>query len=300
MKHPFQRSLADPSSVSTPCTLTTPQASRPSGCYGFRLAGLDGGRALLVDAPAEWPLLDVRQVAASGTGPAVDRVGADRAELPLHDGWMTVDRSPARVVFRLHALRPAADLIHPYLAPAAALVARWAGLESFHAGAFVAGGGAWIVLGDKEDGKSTMLAQLALEGCQVLTDDLAVVDHGCVLAGPRCIDLREPAAAQLGVGEPLGVVGIRERWRLRLDPAVARVPLRGWVRLAWDDEVGVDEVRGAERMLALMPFRSVRLTPEEPRALIDLGSLPMLRLRRPRRWDALREAGRRLVGAIAG
>lgn len=280
--------------------MTTAQTSRPSGCYGFRLAGVDGGRALLVDAPADWPLLDVRQEAASGTGPAVDRVGADRAELPLHDGWATVDRSPARATFHLHRPRPAGDLIHPYLAPAAALVARWAGLESFHAGAFVAGGGAWVVLGDKEDGKSTTLAHLALEGSEVLTDDLAVLDHGCVLAGPRCIDLRESAAAQLGVGEPLGVVGVRERWRLPLDPAAPCVPLRGWVRLAWGDEVSVEEVRGAERMLALLPFRSVRLTPEEPRALIDLGSLPMLRLRRPRRWDTLREAGRRLVGAIAG
>ena len=216
----------------------------------------------------------------------------------MHGGWMTIERAPARVTFRLAASPPARDLVHPYLAPAAAIAARWAGRESFHAGAVVADGGAWAVLGDRESGKSTTLAHLALAGHAVVADDLLVVDGDAVLAGPRCIDLREASAAHLGAGAPLGVVGVRERWRVPLAPVPARVPLHGWVTLVWDDSVGVDILQGAERMLALLPFRSVQLAPEAPANLVDLSSLPVLRLRRPQRWDALDAAAARLLDAL--
>jgi hypothetical protein len=279
--------------------VTTPQRSRSrGGCYGFRLAGVDAARDLLVDAPADWPLLALRREPRAPGGPRVDRVGAESAELPVHGGWMTVERDPARVTFRLSARPPDRDLVHPYLAPAAALAARWAGRESFHAGAFVAADGAWAILGDKESGKSTTLAHLALSGHDVVADDLLVIDGDAVLAGPRCIDLREQSAAHLGAGAPLGVVGVRERWRLPLPPVAARVPLRGWVTLSWDDRVGVDVLRGPERMLALLPFRSVQLAPGAPADLVDLSSLPVLRLRRPQRWDALEAAAARLLEAI--
>jgi hypothetical protein len=257
-----------------------------------------GADELLVDAPPEWPTLDLMHAVPGADAPQEDSVGPRRAELTLHGGWVTIERDPARVTFRLPAPPPARDLVHPYLAPAAAVAARWAGRESFHAGAVVAGGAAWAVLGDKESGKSTTLAHLALGGHPVVSDDLLVVDGDHVLAGPRCIDLRKGSADHLGAGEPLGVVGVRERWRLRLGPAPARVPLRGWVTLAWDEEVAVDALRGPERMLALLPFRSVQLEPGAPQALVDFGALPVLRLRRPRRWDALDKARSRLLAAI--
>jgi hypothetical protein len=277
----------------------TPQSSRKqSGCYGFALAGVDGAEALLVDAPADWPVLELRNAAPRPGGPEEDRIGPRSAELTLHGGWVTIEREPARATFRLPAPPPARDLVHPYLAPAAAVAARWAGRESFHAGAVLAGDGAWAVLGDKESGKSTTLAHLALGGHPVVSDDLLVVDGDHVLAGPRCIDLREGSAAHLGAGEPLGVVGVRERWRLALGPVPPRTPLRGWVTLAWDDEPRVEVLRGAERMLALLPFRSVQLEPGAPQELVDFGALPVLRLRRPRRWDALDEAAGRLLAAI--
>jgi hypothetical protein len=279
--------------------MTTPQWSRKqSGCYGFALAGVAGAEDLLVDAPPEWPVLELRHAAPGPDGPDEDRIGPQSAELTLHGGWVTIEREPARVTFRLPAPPPARDLVHPYLAPAAAVAARWAGRESFHAGAVVAGAGAWAVLGDKESGKSTTLAHLALGGCPVVSDDLLVIDRDHVLAGPRCIDLRESSAAHLAAGEPLGVVGVRERWRLSLGPVPARVPLRGWVTLAWDDDVAVDVLRGPDRMLALLPFRSVQLAPGAPADLIDFGALPVLRLRRPRRWDALNEAAGRLLAVL--
>jgi hypothetical protein len=279
--------------------MSTPRRSRLSGCYGFRLIGAQDADDLLVEAPTDWPPLELRREPAGPGRPEVDRVGPDRAELPLHGGWVTVDRSPARATFHLVQAPSDRDLVHPYLAPAAALAARWAGRESFHAGAVVAGGGAWVVLGAKESGKSTTLAWLAGTGQSIVADDLIVIDGDAVLAGPRCIDLRGTAAEHLGTGTPLGVVGLRERWRLPLAPVPARVPLRGWVTLAWDDEVAVDALRGPERMLALLPYRSVQLAPGAPEVLMELGSLPVLRLRRPRRWDVLAAAGERLLAAIA-
>jgi hypothetical protein len=268
------------------------------GCYGFQLDGVDAAHELLVDAPPEWPVLELRHGRPAPPVPRMDSIGPQRAELTMHDGWVAIEREPARATFRLPAAPPARDLVHPYLAPAAAVAARWAGRESFHAGAVVAGGGAWAVLGDKESGKSTTLAHLALSGHDVVADDLLVIDGDAVLAGPRCIDLREASAARLEAGEPLGVVGVRERWRVELGPVAARVPLRGWITLAWDEGVGVDVLRGPERMLALLPFRSVQLTPGTPADLVDLSSLPVLRLRRPRRWDALPAAADRLLEAI--
>lgn len=277
----------------------TAQWSRTaSGCYGFRLVGVEDAHELLVDAPGGWPPLELRHELPAPGGPQLDSIGPDRAELTLHAGWATIERDPARVTFRLPAAPPPRDLVHPYLAPAAAVAARWAGRESFHAGAVIAGGGAWAVLGDKESGKSTTLAHLALRGLDVVSDDLLVIDVDAVLAGPRCIDLREGSAAHLGAGEPLGVVGVRERWRLALGPVPPRIPLRGWITLAWDDEVAVEALRGPERMLALLPFRSVQLAPGAPQDLMDFSSLPVLRLRRPRRWDALDTAADRLLDAL--
>ena len=268
------------------------------GCYGFRLTGLDAAADLMVWAPPAWPDLAVTCAGAVGDAPARDLVGPERARLPMAaGGWIDID--PGRVTFRMDVPHPHAALLHPYLAPAAAVAARWAGRESFHAGALIAGGGAWGVLGGKEDGKSTLLAQLALAGHGVVSDDLLVLERGAALAGPRCIDLRGPAAEQLGAGEPLGVVGARERWRLRLDMVPASVPLLGWVVLDWDATVTVAPVRGSERLLALPPHRSVQLAPQLPATLLALSSLPVWRFSRPRRWDALAEGADRLLDALA-
>jgi hypothetical protein len=269
------------------------------GCYGFRVSGLPDAADLLLEAAPTWPELAVARAEPDGEPPVHDQVGDDRARLPLAGGgWMEV--TPGTVTFRAVRRRPDGDLVHPYLAPGAALAARWAGRDSFHAGALVAGGGAWCVLGGKEDGKSTLLAWLALHGHQVLSDDLLVVDGGEAMAGPRCVDLREEAAGRLGTGDALGVVGVRERWRVRLGPAPAAVPLRGWVLLEWGDALAVEPVRGPDRLLALPPHRSVQLAPAAPETLLALSSLPVWRFRRPRRWDAIGDGAERLLAALAG
>jgi hypothetical protein len=269
------------------------------GAYGFRLEGLPEAADLLVGAPPGWPGLAI-ECAPDSEGPPADRVGPDRAELRLlSGGWVGIDRVPGRAIY--HLPRPVDDgaLVHPYLAPVALISARWLGRESFHAGAFVAGGGVWALLGDKEAGKSTTLAWLETHGHTVVCDDALVLDGVTALAGPRTIDLRAESARRLGIGEPLGTVGVRERWRVPLGEVAAELPFRGWVQLEWGEAVEVARVRGAARLPALIPHRGVRLEPPRPEALVDYAALPQLTLRRPRGWDSLREGAERLLEAIA-
>jgi len=262
------------------------------GAYGFRLDGVAGAQDLLVPSPPAWPPLDLVRADGAAGAPDIDRIGPDRAVLPLQSGgWVDLDRAAGRATFHLDPQPPDGDLVHPYLAPGAAVAARWAGREAFHAGAIAIGGAAYGLLGDKEAGKSTTLGWLALHGHDVLVDDLVVLDGGDVLAGPRCVDLRAEAAELLGAGEPLGIVGLRERFRLRLGSCAAAVPLRGWIVLEWagdrDGETTLEPVLGSERLLALLPHRAVRLEPPAPADLVELSSRPVWRLRRPRRPDAL-------------
>jgi hypothetical protein len=182
----------------------------------------------------------------------------------------------------------------------ALVMARWLGREGMHGGAVAVDGAAWAVLGDKTAGKSTTLAALALAGLDVVSDDVLVIADGAVLAGPRSIDLRTEAAQRLGVGEALGQVGTRERWRLALSPVVPELPLRGWITLDWGETTALESLSGAERLAALIPHRGVRLAPAAADALLRLSALPHLRLVRRRHWDSLAEATARLVEAIAG
>jgi hypothetical protein len=269
------------------------------GAYGFRLEGLPGAAAFLIDAPDSWPTLEVAREPDS-YGPPSDRVGPDRAELRLlSGGWVGIDRDPGRAVY--HLPRPIDDgaLVHPFLAPVALISARWLGRESFHAGAFVADGGVWALLGDKEAGKSTTLAWLETHGHPVVCDDALVLDGMTAFVGPRTIDLRAESAQRLGIGEALGRVGVRDRWRVPLGAVPAELPFRGWVQLEWGDGVAVEPVRGAARLSALIPHRGVRLEPPRPEALVDYAALPQLTLRRPHGWASLREGADRLLDAIA-
>jgi hypothetical protein len=270
-----------------------------TGAYGFRLAGVDDAARLLVAAPPGWPPLEV-VMAPERPGPPYDRVGPERAELQLASGgWVGIERDPGRAVYHLPRRIEAGALVHPYLAPVVLIASRWLGRESFHAGAFVAAGGVWALLGDKEAGKSTTLAWLAAQGQAVVCDDALILDHETAFAGPRTIDLRAQSAQRLGIGEPLGTVGVRERWRVPLEPVPAELPFRGWVSLEWADEVAVEPLRGAARLPALIPHRGVRIEPPRPAALVEYAALPHLVLRRPHEWGSLREGAERLLDAIA-
>jgi hypothetical protein len=195
-----------------------------------------------------------------------------------------------------------AEIAQPFLGSTAVVAAHWMGLQSFHAGAFVAHGRAWAILGTKGAGKSSLLAALSLMGAPILADDVLVVDERLQgLAGPRCIDLRREASAVLGVGETLGVVGTRERWRMLLSPVDAEVPLGGWVHLEWG-EPEIQRVPAQERVQELFANLALRAQSHDPvvlSRLMELFALPMLCLRRPRVIGRIDETAERLYGYLA-
>ena len=253
--------------------------------FGFRIVGMQSAALAGVRQP-DWPALRIRQT----VGPvrpsraASAHLGDDRGHFPLSgDGWLSVSRPDATATYHSARDIDGDRLVHPLLAPAAGLMARWIGREAFHCGAFVAAGGAWGLTGGNEAGKSTLLARLALAGTPVLTDDLLVVDkRGVAYAGPRCVDLRELDV--VGGDVALRVRPVRDgtRQRLALAPVQAHAALRGWFFLEWGDAVEVVPCSARERFARLGKQRRWPMLAADPRALLDLAALPAWILRRPR------------------
>ena len=269
-----------------------------SGLYGLFLPDLARAGRLLVDAPPHWE--PWRIVRRRGQPEPIDGViGAERARLTLApEGSLVIDRTSRTSVFTMPRPPSDAELAHPYLAATAAIAARWEGWQSFHAGAFAVGRRVWGVLGERELGKSTLLAALARVGAAVVSDDVLVVRDGQAMAGPRCIDLREQSARTLGIGQSIGSVGTRERWRVTLPPVQPELPLAGWVTLEWAPEAGIQSVKPGERLLRLLDHLTVVLEPPDPPAVLELASLPMVTLRRPRRLDALSTSAALLIADL--
>ena len=260
------------------------------GAYGIRLSGLEAARDLLVPAAAAWPCLGLVNRVEPGPYSELEHVGDRRAELRLKTGGrIFIDRGLARAEFVTPRPLSSEELVHPYFAPVAAIIAHWHDRESVHAGGFTVDGRVWGIVGDRESGKSSTLAHLALDGVAVVSDDLLVLQHTRVFAGPRAIDLREAPATKLGVGTSIGVAGARERWRLRLGPVPQELELAGWVHLAWGDRVEAVPLEGRERIERLLSQRGARLPSLSPEVLLDLASLPSWEVRRPQVWETLGE-----------
>jgi hypothetical protein len=262
-----------------------------TGAYGLRLDGLSGAERLLSPVAADSPLLRVEQVMGIG-GILECLLWNDRAQFQLLEAEATaleISRTPLVARFTVKQPFDVQALVHPYLALAAAIVSHWAGMNAFHAGAFVKDGGAWALVGDKGLGKSSTLAYLADRGVDVLTDDLLIVDHGEVLAGPNSIDLRSGAAACLGIGKCLGIIGARERWRVVTAPSAPRTPLRGWIFLSWGNEVSLRPVSLSRRLSLLLANPALGLPPTQPELLLEMAALPVWELRRPQRWGVMDE-----------
>lgn len=280
---------------------STPPQRRPTagprGAYGLCLQGVDGCR-LLRQVPFHSPTLRIERRAPEAAS-AHDVLSDEWAQLRLRKGGsVSVDRNAMVAVFRLAGDSGNEELVHPYLAGTAAVVSRWLGRETFHAGAFVVGDGAWGLLGVKGAGKSSTLAWLARLGFGVMTDDLAVLENGSILAGPSCIDLRADASERFKMGEDLGVAGSRQRWRVVTGPVPAALPLRGWVLLAWGGQVELVSIPPSRRLSRLLEHLALLVPPLNPAALLDLAVLPCLELRRPRHFQSLAPAVGLLVDAI--
>ncbi|MFI0793940.1 hypothetical protein ACH4OY_14805 [Micromonospora rubida] len=259
--------------------------------YGLHIRGLDEVAELPATAypPTGSHPVTVRQ--RHTPPPAPTPLSSDRMVRQLTDGrTLALDRRSGDAIFYGPPL--AADVLaHPYLAPVAVVVNRWAGRETFHAGAFVHSGRAWVLLGGRTAGKSTLLAALAARGVPVLTDDIVVCDGDDVLAGPRCVDLRESIP-----GLELPTRGVRDATRLRVTlPSVApRLPLGGWIFLRWGDGPALTPVGPAELLVRLAARRSLPELPSDPAVLLTLAGRPGYDLIRLRDWAAL-DATRRLL-----
>lgn len=259
------------------------------GAYGLQVHGVETASDLLVEAKPAWPRVALSSRVEQSS---VDRewVKPDAALLRLKTGGhIELDRRNGEATFVVNRPLSAEELVHPYLAPVASVMAHWYGRESAHAGAFVGAGGVIGVVGDRESGKSSTLARLALDGLEIVCDDLLVLEGLNVLAGPRSLDLREEPARRLGVGASIGRAGARERWRLRLGEIRRELPMAGWAHLAWGERVEVVPLKGADRVARLLVHRGARLPSAEPSVLLDLASLPSWEVRRPRVWDSLGE-----------
>ena len=269
-----------------------------SGAYGLAVHGLESCRRLLPAADPGWPAvrIDSRELETRERPP--QRLDDDEALIwTRDDGHALFDRRRGVVTaFRATALAPE-ELIHPLLARAGAVFGAWMGRYAFHAGTVVAGGRAWALLGGRESGKSTLLAALAAAGCGVLADDTLVLEDGRAFAGPRCIDLRDPAPKRLGVGDRVVPVRDPVRYRLALPAIAGEVALGGWIHLAWADSVEVKPIPPGERLGRLSRLRAWQ--PErDALALLDLAALPAFELRRPRSWEALARTADAVLNAV--
>ena len=272
-----------------------------SGAYGVRVDGIDVPPGQLVDAPSSWPAVELRVKLMSAPTAAFEYVDEHQARLNVRSGGaVLMDRLAARATFTLPATPSGSALLHPHLAAVGAVWAYWLGHEAFHAGAFVADGGVWGVLGDKGAGKSSMLVALARAGVEIVCDDVLVLDGSRALAGPRSIDLRSDASRRLGIGECLGVVGDRERWRVSLPPIEPTLPFRGWIALSWSERAAIGSLHGADRLRALLQHRALRVLPRGPSALLNLAGFPFLEFCRPRRWTEIDDASSSLLDALSG
>jgi hypothetical protein len=269
------------------------------GAYGLRLTGLATAWRYLIGAPTSWPDLAIERV--TGT-PSVehDIVEDDWAEYRiLGGGCVRLDREPLTARFTAAGVVSDDAMAHPGLAMLATITNRWLGRDAFHAGAFLAGAGAWAVMGAREAGKSSMLAYLAAKGVGIVSDDVLIIGDGHALSGPRCVDLRHSAADWMGQGVDIGIVGDRRRWRVQVPPVPAAVPLQGWIVPAWGDPVEVEAVSPAGRLPLLYANLGLTQIPRSPERLLRLAALPCLMFRRPRRWEATEEAVSMLLDRVA-
>lgn len=212
------------------------------------------------------------------------------ATIPLLDGgWLQVTREPSLATYHLTRTISDEEMLHPWLVPAAATVNAWHGRSVMHGGLVGCQGRALAVIGDKEGGKSTLLAWLALEaGLDVLADDLVVFSGDLAFAGPRSIDLR-PAAVQL-LGGTRGARAVRDgtRHRLVLPDAGPSAQLVGLVVLEWHDgPPRLVPVPVAQRLPVLLPHALVEGVPLGEDGILAFARHRTWRLQRPRRWDVM-------------
>jgi hypothetical protein len=268
------------------------------GAYGLQILGAGGAEGSLVEAADDWPAVELA-VEVGELDANEEHLDDAHARIRLRTGgWIQIDRDPGRALFTVSAPLTPDELVHPFLAPVAAVFSYWHGRESLHGGGVALGEKVWGVVGGRLGGKSSLLAALAGRGIDVVSDDVLVLEGFDAFAGPRTVDLREDAAAALGLGEDIGVAGTRRRWRLRLPQLDRSLSLGGWVFTEWADETELRRLPAADTLVRLVGNRSISAPPRDPATFLQLSALPAWELRRPRSWSAVPDALELVLGAL--
>lgn len=233
--------------------------------YGFRIHGGPDGGWLAALGAENWPLLTLER----------------DAEVPAAM-LARVDVSARRAAISAELTDD--QVVHPVLGRMLYMLAESRGVQAMHGGVLVGPDGAWGVIGPKEGGKSTLLARCAQSGAEVLSDDVIVLDGMRVLAGPRCVDLRDASARTMAAGVP---VRRSSRRRLMLPPVPAEVHLAGFVHLVWASETTCVPLPPAERLARLAACRARDRWPRDAGVILDLAARPAFELRRRRVLESL-------------
>jgi hypothetical protein len=273
---------------------------RGAGVYGLEIVGLgDVSRYSGSPLPGS-PIMTVQQRIGYPEPGIESRLYGDHAVIPLiENGLLEVFREPAVASYVMPRTLSAEELLHPWLVPAAATVNGWHGRRVLHGGIVTNGTRALAVVGDKEGGKSTLLAWLALQSnlC-VMADDLVVFDGDVVFAGPRCIDLRPASLAHLP--EVVGTTLVRDasRYRLPLPATPQKAELVGLVVLEWSSETAVHAVAPRDRLTRILPHAMTEGVTPGVAGVLGFASYRMWRLARPRRWASLQAATDIIAGLL--
>lgn len=261
------------------------------GAYGFRLDPALFGRRYLNPAAPHWPALDV----SLGAGPSA-RDGWREAF--SGEGWAVHVRPGGDAVCWTGAEQPDRDrMVHPLLALTVCAVTLELGGDCLHAGAVLTPDGVVAVLAPSGGGKTSTMAWLALRaGLDVFTDDHLNVRDGVAHAGPRCLDLRPDAAAQLALEDHSRQVRGAERQRYELStPPALHAPVVRTVVLEWGPRVHATSVPPRERLGIIATHRTAQPVDGNLAVPLALAAVPMMRLQRPQRFDCMPEVTRTLL-----
>ena len=131
------------------------------------------------------------------------------------------------------------------------------GLLVLHGNAIRIGGACLVCVGDSGAGKSTLAAAFALQGHEVLADDVVAVDsEGRALPGLPRVKLWQDAADRLGISTP-GLARIspelaKYNWPLRGPGAIEPLPIRWLCQLTADEVDGpIESIGGHQRFCVL-------------------------------------------------
>ena len=217
------------------------QTNLPLGAYGLRISGIRGADSVLGRRRPTG-----RRSRSPSRSAELDADGELRRRRPCArirlrtGGWIDLDRDPGRARVR-RAGAAVSRRARPSV-PGTGWRRSFATLarpgETPRRRRSRSADTAWGIVGDRLGGKSSLLAALAVEGTDIVCDDVLVVDGRDVVPGPRTVDLREDAAAALE--RRRGDRSSRERESAggcRLGALDRPLTLGGWVFTEWSDEL---------------------------------------------------------------